>query len=134
MRALIEAIQQVLSQKRQEKEAKRPAAPPLEPFPLNADHDFQVGRLALAYDDHADALALYVTDIEHAQETRATIRATFTRAQARLFSAQAEVTIEAGRAVCPLCKVPLDGYDHLCPPTNGHSDDILAWIPPPELG
>jgi uncharacterized repeat protein (TIGR03847 family) len=134
VRALSEAIQQVLAQNRQEDDGRRPSAPALEPFPLNPDHDFQVGRLALAYDDHADALALYVTDIERAQETRATIRATFTRAQARIFSAQAEVTIEAGRAVCPLCKVPLDGYDHLCPPTNGHSDDILAWIPPPELG
>ena len=54
VRALSEAIQQVLSQNRQEDEGKRPAAPPLEPFPLSADHDFQVGRLALAPGDRPD--------------------------------------------------------------------------------
>ncbi len=134
VRALSTAIQQVLSQNRQADAGRRPTAPPLGDFPLNADHDFQVGRLALAYDDNADVLALYATDIEHAQRPKATLRATFTRDQARLFSAQAEVTVESGRALCPLCKAPLDGYDHLCPPTNGHSDDILAWLPPPELG
>ena len=134
VRALSTAIQQVLSQHRRSDDGKRPASQPLGEFPLNADLDFQVGRLALAYDDDADVLAIYATDVEAGQETPiATLRATFTRHQARLFSAQADETIEAGRSLCPLCKEPMDGSDHLCPPSNGHSDDVMAWVPPPEL-
>lgn len=134
VQALATAIQQVLAQHRRGTEGKRPRPPELGPFPLNADLDFQVGRLALAYDDAADVLAIYATDVEHAQSAEATLRATFTRDQARLFSAQAEATVEAGRSLCPLCEAPVGGAEHLCPPTNGHSDDILAWLPPPELG
>ena len=134
VRALSTAIQQVLSQHRRAEDGKRPSSQPLGAFPLNADLDFQVGRLALAYDDEAEVLAIYVTDMEAGQETpMATLRATFTRIQARLFSAQADETVEGGRSLCPLCKEPVDDYDHLCPPSNGHSDDVMAWVPPPEL-
>ena len=134
VRALATAIQQILAQNRsQDDDGGRVEAPPLQDFPLNPDLDFQVGRLAFAYDDSIGALALFVTDIEHAQAPQATLRASFTRDQARFFSAQAETAIAAGRALCPLCQIPLEGYDHLCPPTNGHSDDVFAWLPPPEI-
>ena len=63
VRALSTAIQQVLSQHRRAEDGKRPPSQPLGAFPLNADLDFQVGRLALAYDDDADVLAIYVTDM-----------------------------------------------------------------------
>lgn len=134
VRALSTAIQQVLSQHRRSEDGKRPSSQPLGAFPLNPDLDFQVGRLALAYDDDADVLAIYATDVEAGQEAPiATLRATFSRTQARLFSAQADETVEGGRPLCPLCKEPVDGYSHLCPPSNGHSDDVMAWVPPPEL-
>ncbi len=134
VRALSTAIQQILSQNRRSGDGKRPPSQPLGAFPLNAELDFQVGRLALAYDKEAEVLAIYATDVEAGQEAPvATLRATFTRDQARLFSAQADETVDAGRSLCPLCKEPVDGYDHLCPASNGHSDDAMAWVPPPEL-
>lgn len=133
VRALATAIQQVLAQHRREGEERRLEPPPLGEFPRHPTHDFRVSRLALAYDDDADALAIYVTDVEVEEQEGATLRVVFDHQLARLFSAQAEATVTAGRPLCPLCKQPLEGSEHLCPPANGHSDDALAWLGPPDL-
>lgn len=133
VQALATAIEQVLAQNRRPGEAQRPALPALADFPRHPTHDFRVSRLALAYDDDGDALAIYATDAAAEDQDRATLRATFSRAQARIFSRQAQDTVSAGRPLCPLCKDPLDPGGHLCPPANGHSDDALAWLGPPEL-
>ena len=131
--ALATAIQQLLAQHRRPGDGLRPAPPELGVFPLNPSLDFRVGRLALAYDETADRLALYVTDADADGGESPTLEASFTRRQALLFAVQADATVEAGRPLCPLCKTPLDGDPHLCPPANGHSDDALAWIEPPEI-
>ena len=130
--ALATAIEQVLAQRRRAGEGALPAAA-LEPFPNQASHDFQIGNLALGYDEAAEMLALYATDVEAADPSRATVRVRFTREQARGFSAQATVTVEGGRPLCPLCKSPLEPEGHLCPPSNGHSEDALSWVEPLDL-
>ena len=131
--ALAAAIQQVLAQHRKGAERRRPAAPGLGEFPPQATYDFQVSRLALAYDGEGDVLAVYATAVEAEDQGRPTLRATFTRELARRFSVQAEETITAGRPLCPLCKAPVEEEGHLCPPGNGHSTDALAWLGPPDL-
>jgi uncharacterized repeat protein (TIGR03847 family) len=131
--ALATALQQVLGQNRKRNELRRPEPPALVEFPEYPTYDFHVSRLALAYDEGADVLAIYVTNSEAEDQERPMIRATFTREQARRFSAQAESTIAAGRPLCPLCKAPLDFSQHLCPPANGHSDDALSWLGVPDL-
>ena len=131
--ALATALQQVLGQNRKQDEFRRPDPPVLGDFPEYPTYDFHVSRLALAYDEGADVLAIYVTNIEAEDQDRPTIRATFTRDQARRFSAQAEHTIAAGRPLCPLCKAPLDVQQHLCPPANGHSDDAFSWLGMPDF-
>ena len=133
VQALATAIEQVLAQHRKAGEGSRPRLRELGDFPRHPTHDFRVSRLALAYDDGADALAIYVTDAEAEEQGRATLRASFSRQQARRFSRQAQETVVAGRPQCPLCKQPLEPGGHLCPPANGHSDDALAWLGPPEL-
>jgi uncharacterized repeat protein (TIGR03847 family) len=133
VRALSTALQQVLGQNRKQGDRKRPRPPALGDFPQDVTYDFRVSRLALAYDEGADVLAIYATDIEAEDQEQPTIRATFTREQASRFSAQAETTVAAGRPLCPLCKEPLDTPQHLCPPSNGHSDDALAWLGTPDL-
>lgn len=132
--ALASAIEQVLAQRREARARRRPAAPPLGDFPPRPTFDFQVSRLALGYDDHSDLLALYATDAS-ADQAQPTLRAAFTRDQGRSFAVQVERTASAGRPLCPLCKEPLEGSaeDHLCPPRNGHSEDALAWLGPPDL-
>ena len=62
--ALAEAIQQVLSRHRRTSDGRRPASRPLEPFPDRATHDFLAGRIALGYDEDADSITLFATDIE----------------------------------------------------------------------
>lgn len=133
VQALATAIEQVLSQHRKKNESSGPPLDELRDFPRHPTHDFRVSRLALAYDDGADALAIYVTDAESDAQDQATLRASFSREQARHFSRQAQDTVAGGRPLCPLCKEPLDPGGHLCPPANGHSDDAMAWLGPPDL-
>ena len=133
VQALATALEQVLAQHRKTKEGRRPPSHALVDFPRYPTHDFRVSRLALAYDDGADALAIYVTDAAAEAQEKATLRASFSREQARRFSRQAQDTVAGGRPLCPLCKEPLGPGGHLCPPANGHSDDAMAWLGPPEL-
>ena len=134
VRALATAVEQILAQhRRPDSDRARPAPPPLRDFPARPTLDFHIGRLALGYDAGADLLALYATDAKAANEERPTLRATFTRHQARLFTVQVEATVAAGRPTCPLCKEPLDDDEHFCPPANGHSTDAVAWLGPLDL-
>ena len=131
--ALGTAIEQVLAQHRQGGASAKPRPPALQPFPDTPAIDIHVSRLALGYEEGAERLSLYATDAEASNQERPTLRATFTRQQARLFSAQAAATVKAGRPLCPLCEAPLEDGGHLCPPSNGHSDDALGWIGPPQI-
>ena len=132
--ALAEAIQQVLARHRRPSDGRRPAALPLEPFPDRATHDFLAGRLALGYDDDADTITLFATDVERDSPTGTpTLRVDIDRRVARLFTVQAEETVAGGRPSCPLCRQPIEGSEHLCPRTNGHAEDALAEIGQPEL-
>ena len=132
--ALSEAIQQVLARHRRTADGRRPASRPLEPFPDRATHDFLAGQIALGYDEDADAITLFATDVETGgANPLPTLRVDLNRQVARLFTVQAEETVAGGRPSCPLCKQPLEGAEHLCPRTNGHSEDALAEIGPPEF-
>lgn len=129
--SLATAVQQVLARHRREEE-RRPLAPQLLDFPNSPTHEFLAGRIALGYDEDAHTLSLFATDIE-AQEDRPTLRVDFSRDIARRFTVQAEQAVSGGRPTCPLCKQPLEGGQHLCPHTNGHGDDALSSIGPPEF-
>ena len=131
--SLATAVQQVLARYRRDEERRRPAAPELSDFPLNATHEFQAGRLALGYDEDAHTLTLFATDIEADDLERPTLRVDFSREIGRRFTVQAEQAVAGGRPTCPLCKQPLEGEEHLCPQTNGHGDGALAGIGPPEF-
>ena len=131
--ALATAIQRVLAQHRRAGEERRPPPPPLSDFSQHPTFDLRVGRLALAYDGDADVLAIYITDMESETPEHPTIRTGFSRQVARVFAAQAEETVAAGRPLCPLCEQSLADVPHLCPPANGHSDDALRWLGPPSL-
>ena len=130
--ALATAIQQVLARRPQEGASRRPGAPALQPFPDRPDYDFRVSQLALGYDEDADSIVILATDAAAADQGRPTLRATVSRETAQLFTAQTDVTLKAGRPLCPLCQTPLEGESHFCPPSNGHSTDALAWLRPPE--
>ncbi len=132
--ALSEAIEQLLTRNRRPGEGRKPSPRPLEPFPDRATHDFLAGRIALGYDEDADLITFFATDVEaDAANPPPTIRVDLGRREARRFTVQAEQTLAGGRPECPLCKQPLEGPSHLCVRTNGHAEDALAEIGPPEF-
>ncbi len=132
--ALAEAIQQVLARHRRASDGRRPDARPLEPFPDQPSHEFLAGQIALGYDEDADTITLFATDVEAGgANPTPTLRVDLARQTARRFTVQAEETVAGGRPSCPLCKQPIEGSAHLCPRTNGHAEDALAEIGPPEL-
>ena len=130
--SLAEAIERVLASKRsaQDREQRPPAE--LGAFPLNATAEFLAGRFALSYDEDADVLTLYATDIEQMGGGTPTLRVEFGRQFARGFTALAEAALAGGRPTCPLCKQPVE-EEHLCPQSNGHGEGSLAGIGPPEF-
>lgn len=130
--SLAGALQQVLTRKRRSGEGRRPSARDLIPFPAQPSVEFQAGRLALGYDEDGDMLTLYATDVEQTDD-RPTLQVDFDRQAAREFTVQAEETVAGGRPTCPLCKQKLDSDDHLCPLTNGHGENALAGLGPPDL-
>ena len=84
--ALSEAIQQVLARHRRTADGRRPASRPLEPFPDRATHDFLAGQIALGYDEDADAITLFATDVETGgANPLPTLRVDLNRQVARLF-------------------------------------------------
>lgn len=132
--ALADAIQQFLARHRRASDGRRPPSPMLSAFPDQPTHDFLAGRIALGYDEDADTINLFVTDVEaEGANAPPTLRVDLERRVARLFTVQAEETLAGGRPSCPLCQEPLEGSAHLCPRQNGHSEDALAEIGPPEF-
>lgn len=101
-------------------------------FPRNPDHDFQVARLGLNYNE-ARALFLLVAVpleiiIERGKEPQAWIREEeavsflFTQRQAQALTSTITTIVASGRPVCPLCGTPLDGGPHVCEKQNGHHE------------
>ncbi len=132
--ALSEAVEQVLARHGPSGQGRRPASRPLEPFPDRPTHEFLAGQIALGYNEDADLITLFATDVEQGgMNPQPTVRVDLNRQVARLFTVQAEETVAGGRPTCPLCKQPLEGSEHLCPRTNGHAADALAEIGPPEF-
>ena len=130
--SLAASIERVLASKRaaQDREQRPPAE--LVDFPLNATAEFLAGRFALSYDEDADLLTLYATDVER-MDGVPTLKVDFGRRVARGFTALAEEALAGGRPTCPLCRQPLEGDSHLCPQSNGHGEEALAEIGPPEF-
>ena len=130
--SLAASIERVLAGKRVAEDRMQQPPAGLNDFPLNPTADFLAGRLALSYDEDADLLTLYATDVEEPGGTP-TLRVEFGRQTARGFTALAEAALAGGRPSCPLCKQPIEGDAHLCPQSNGHGEEALAGIGPPEF-
>ena len=132
--ALADAIQQILARHRRPSDGRRPAPRELSGFPLNPTHEFLAGQIALGFDQDADVITLFATDVEATgTNPLPTLRVDLDRSAARFFTVQAEETVAGGRPTCPLCQQPVEGAEHLCPRQNGHAEDALAEIGPPEF-
>jgi uncharacterized repeat protein (TIGR03847 family) len=90
-------------------------------FPEKPSVEFQVGRLALGFDEEHQQFLLLVHDTEANQEGPATLALRATRGQLRALSQSIATLVAAGRPRCPLCGQPIEGEQHVCAGSNGHT-------------
>lgn len=96
------------------------------------ESEFRVGTMSLGWDTSAEHMVVECfeltqndansgtsADPEDESEARDRLRVVLTAAQAREFSRRADQVVNAGRADCPFCSLPLDAQGHICPRANG---------------
>lgn len=101
----------------------------LEPLEVAWD----VGSLAVGYDERHDRVVVEASELIEAEETEeeggpgpepepepAIARFRITRAQAAAFVERANELMKGGRPTCPVCSRPMDPGGHVCPRANGH--------------
>jgi uncharacterized repeat protein (TIGR03847 family) len=93
---------------------------------LPIDEDFQVGVISITWENE-----LVVVNMQAASQDEDLILddidmgpdlliATLNIAQVKGFCERAMNIVNAGRAACPFCGLPIDPLGHLCPRANGY--------------
>jgi uncharacterized repeat protein (TIGR03847 family) len=98
----------------------RPQPQDLADFPVAAEHDFKVGRLALGFDPSDRAVVLDVYEFTADEDADAIVRVRLAPEQVAWLVSQLGEIIATGRPACPLCGVTLDADGHTCIRSNGH--------------
>ena len=97
-----------------------------QPMELPIDEDFQVGVISITWENE-----LVVVNMQAASQDEDLILddidmgpdlliATLNIAQVKGFCERAINIVNAGRAACPFCGLPIDPLGHLCPRANGY--------------
>ena len=128
MAALTLAIHQLLDQTGSEPQAEAESEEAAAgSFPAQDEVDFKIGRLGIGYDEGQRMVVIFAYTMEDAEDdSQPAFACKVSRGQCRTFAQRAEETINAGRPVCVLCGVPLQGGDHKCLRRNGHSDHPIS--------
>jgi len=127
VRALAEYLGGLLARVKGAPGAVRGAAELIEPLEVAWD----VGSLAVGYDDGQDRVTVEASELIEAEEADeesapepepepAMARFRITRAQAAAFVERANELMKGGRPTCPVCSRPMDPEGHVCPRANGH--------------
>lgn len=100
-------------------------------FPSSPTYEFQAGQIGLNYDERDDLFLIGVTPFEiilQGEEPAVQLRDEdevsflFSLYEAQNLSSVIASVVNAGRPVCPLCGIPLDGGPHACVKQNGHRE------------
>jgi uncharacterized repeat protein (TIGR03847 family) len=121
--ALALAIRQLLEQTEDDErpsEAREPARP-TRPFPLNAEIDFKLDRLGIGYDERQRMVTIFAYAMNLEEDDPPTFACQLSLDQCEAFAESAEATVKAGRPICLLCGVAIEGGKHKCLHRNGHS-------------
>lgn len=98
---------------------------------MPVDAEFRVGTMSLGWDTRIHRLVIECFELSeadreagisaepHEDSERDVLRVTLDAVQAREFARHAELVVNAGRADCPFCSLPLDTEGHVCPRANG---------------
>jgi len=125
--ALTLAIHQLLDQTGEPATEDDSGEPGAGSFPALAEVDFKIGRLGIGYDEGQRMVAIFAYTVEEAEDnSQPAFACKISRKQCRTFAQRAEEAINAGRPVCVLCGVPLEGGAHKCLRRNGHSDHPIS--------
>jgi uncharacterized repeat protein (TIGR03847 family) len=127
VRALAEYVGGLLARVKGAPGTARGGAELLEPIEAAWD----VGSLAVGYDEGQDRVVVEASELIEAEETEeesiappepepAMARFRITRAQAAAFVERANELMKGGRPTCPVCSRPMDPEGHVCPRSNGH--------------
>ena len=102
-------------------------------FPL--DEEFRAGVVGISWDPQTQRVAIEIQSIADGEFTELIsedeelagvedppdlLRLTVRLNQVKGFCNRAESVLQAGRAVCPFCGLPIDATGHLCPRANGY--------------
>ena len=102
-------------------------------FPL--DEEFRAGVMGISWDPQTQRVAIEIQSIADGEFTELIsedeelagvedppdlLRLTVRLNQVKGFCSRAESVLQAGRAVCPFCGLPIDATGHLCPRANGY--------------
>lgn len=95
--------------------------------------EFQVGAIALFYDEESERIQIDFRDVATHEDDEDTfdieplmagdiqmVRLFISPSQALGFSERAELVVSAGRQPCPFCGFPINPDGHLCARANGY--------------
>ena len=127
VRALAEYVSGLLARVKGAPGAARGGGELIEPL----DVAWDVGSLAVGYDESQDRVVVEASELIEAEEAEeeaaperevepAMARFRITRAQAAAFVERANELMKGGRPTCPVCSRPMDPEGHVCPRANGH--------------
>ena len=119
--ALTLGIRQLLEQTASEEPSVESDSPqPVDAFPEQPEVDFHVGRLGIGYDETKRLLVIAAHAPDEAEDAPPTFTCQASRRQCRALVERAEEVISAGRPLCLLCSLPVEGDSHQCLRRNGH--------------
>lgn len=97
-------------------------------FDDDTPHQIRAGRMELGYDEQRHRLVVIAHDIEAEEDASPAFVCRLTPGQARELAEEAEITVTAGRPLCPLCGRPMGPEPHVCEKQNGHYPHRLEEV------
>lgn len=98
--------------------------PALEPIPPTAP-EYQVGKMAIGYDEEANVVAFFAHDVEQESDADPIFSGRAPLDASKALSEEIAEVVAAGRPRCPRCGAVIGPEGHVCPHDNGH----LPWDP-----
>lgn len=87
--------------------------------------EYQVGKMAIGYDEESQVVAYFAHDIEQENDAEPVFTGRSSLASAAGLAEEIAEVVAAGRPRCPRCGEVIGPEGHVCPHSNGH----LPWDP-----
>jgi len=116
-------LDEVLERLDRDQPSNDPDVEPL-PFEESFDVEFSATQIGLGYSEEDSLFAIHAFDERMAGGAPA-FRCLLTRGQSRVLSRKISEVVAGGRAICPLCDMPIDPSGHVCPKSNGHHKVVV---------